>query len=89
MPTVKIDVEEDELLEKLRAKMILRGKKRTKKDILADLIKKADVEEEMYNSDKIDNSLPLEKDPMWKILNNPDKTGLSNTSINIDEHIYT
>ena len=33
MTTVKLDPEDDNILEKLRAKMILRGKKMSKKDI--------------------------------------------------------
>ena len=85
---MKIDTEEDDLLEKLRAKMILRGKKMTKKDIIGELIKKASEKEELYSNDTLDTSLPLEKDPMWKILNNPDQTGLRDTSTKIDEYIY-
>lgn len=88
MATVKIDTDDDELLEKLRAKMILRGVKKTKKDILSELIQNAYKLEEMITTDTIDNTIPLEEDPIWKILQSPDSTGISDTSTNIDDFIY-
>ena len=88
MTTVKIDSDDDELLEKLRAKMILRGVKKTKKDILSELIRKAFKEEELVTGDTIDNSISLEEDPIWEILHSPDQTGISDSSTNIDDYIY-
>ena len=88
MTTVKLDTEDNELLEKLRAKMILRGVKKTKKDILSELINKAFKSEELISEDTINNTIPIEKDPLWKILQSPDKTGISDTSTNIDDFIY-
>ena len=88
MTTVKIDTEDDASLEKLRAKMILRGKKMTKKDIIGELIRKATKEEEVYTDDGIDMSVPLDKDPMWDILHSPDPTEITDTSTNVDEYLY-
>ena len=88
MPTVKIDNQIDELLEKLRAKMIMRGVKKTKKDILSELILREYKSEELLDDDNIDTTIPLEEDPIWEILNNPDKTGIKDSSTNIDDFIY-
>ena len=88
MATVKIDPDDDELLEILRAKMILRGKKKTKKEILGELIRNASENEEILTNDIMDQTIPLEKDPMWKILNNPSELDMNDTSENIDDYIY-
>ena len=88
MSTVKIDSEDDELLEKLRAKMILRGVKKTKKDIISELIKRAYKSEELIAEDRLDLTIPINEDPIWKILQSPDSTGIEDTSTNIDEFIY-
>jgi len=88
MATIKIDTEDDELLEKLRAKMILRGLKKTKKDIISELIHKAFKLEELLSDDIIESNIPIEQDPIWKIMQSPDSTGIEDTSTNIDEFIY-
>lgn len=89
MTTVKLDSEDDELLEKLRAKMILRGKKMTKKDILGKLIKQASVQEELFENDVLDQSVPLEEDEFWRILQRPDKLEMTDTSTKVDEYVYS
>ncbi|MHA1983565.1 MAG: hypothetical protein ACW967_04345 [Candidatus Hodarchaeales archaeon] len=89
MTTVKLDSEDDEILEKLRAKMILRGKKMTKKEILGKLIKQASTQEEFYDADVLNQSFPLEEDPFWVILQKPDKLELTDTSTKIDDYVYT
>ena len=88
MTTVKLDSDDDELLEILRAKMIIRGKKMAKKDILGDSVKKASRVESIFHDDNIDNSVPLEEDHFWIILNNPAKLGLKDTSVNVDDCLY-
>ena len=68
--------------------MDLRGIKKTKKDILSELIHKAFESEEMIATDSVDNTITVEEDPIWDILNSPDQTGISDTSTNIDDFIY-
>ena len=86
MTTVKIDPNDDELLETLRAKMILRGIKKTKKEILGELIKKATEEENLFNNNF--DRFEIENDSLWQMINNPVELDMDDTSINIDNHIY-
>ena len=88
MTTVKLDPEDDNILEKLRAKMILRGKKMSKKDILGRLIKHAAENEDILSNDFMDQSIPLEEDPAWSILNEPHELEFDDTSTRIDEFVY-
>ncbi|MHA2295587.1 MAG: hypothetical protein ACXAEU_22535 [Candidatus Hodarchaeales archaeon] len=67
MSTVRLSEEDDILLEKLRTRYILMGKKMTKKEILGKLIKETALKfEEQTFQDPND----LEEDPAWKLLKN-------------------
>jgi hypothetical protein len=88
MATVRIDDDDDELLEKIRAHYILKGKKMTKKDILKELIKRKSSELTNLSVQAKSDSLPLDKDFAWIMLEKPLNWGISDTSITVDKYLY-
>ena len=87
MATLRIDNEDDELLEKIRAQYILKGIKKSKKDIIKELItKKA---QEIYELQLLEeNEDPLEEDYAWKMLDKPLDWGITDTSKTVDYYLY-
>ncbi|MFW9856657.1 MAG: hypothetical protein ACFFFG_16520 [Candidatus Thorarchaeota archaeon] len=86
MTTVRLNKDDEDLLERLRARYILMGKKMTKKEILGQLIRQEakKFEEELNNQ-----HLPkLEEDIAWKLLQTPTKWGIKDTSTTVDEYLY-
>ncbi|MHA1450386.1 MAG: hypothetical protein ACTSP4_13300 [Candidatus Hodarchaeales archaeon] len=86
MTTVRLSKDDEDLLERLRAKYILMGKKMTKKEILGNLIRH---EAKKFEDEEVDSQLPgLEDDIAWKLLNAPLKWGIKDTSTTVDKHLY-
>ena len=86
MTTVRLNKDDEDLLDRLRARYILMGKKMTKKEILGQLIRReaTKFEEEVNN-----HHLPkLEEDSAWKLLQTPEKWGIKDTSTTVDEYLY-
>jgi len=86
MTTVRLSKDDEELLERLRARYILMGKKMTKKEILGNLIRQ---EAKKFEEEAVENRLPkLEEDIAWKLLFKPIKWGIKDTSTTVDEYLY-
>lgn len=86
MTTVRLSKDDEDLLERLRARYILMGKKLTKKEILGNLIRQ---EAKKFENEVIDPHLPkLEDDIAWKLLRTPLKWGIKDTSTTVDKHLY-
>lgn len=86
MTTVRLSKDDGDLLERLRARYILMGKKLTKKEILGNLIRQ---EAKKFEDEAVNHHLPkLEEDFAWKLLDKPIKWGIKDTSTTVDEHLY-
>ena len=84
--TVRLNKDDEDLLERLRARYILMGKKMTKKEILGLLIRQ---EAKKFEEEVINHNLPkLEEDFGWKLLQTPVKWGIKDTSTTVDEYLY-
>ena len=86
MTTVRLDKDDEELLERLRARYILMGNKMTKKEILGNLIKQ-EAKKFKEDSNQLLQS-QIEEDIVWKLLKKPRKWGIKDTSITVDEYLY-
>ena len=85
MSTVRLSKKDETLMERIRAKYILMGKKMTKKDLLGQLIKKEAKRIEYTNS----SALPvLEQDIAWQLLDKPESWGIRDTSVTVDDFLY-
>ena len=86
MTTVRLSKDDEDLLERLRARYVLMGKKLTKKEILGNLIRQEakKFEDEVVNH----HLLKLEEDVAWKLLEKPIRWGIKDTSTTVDEHLY-
>ncbi len=86
MTTVRLNKDDEDLLERLRARYILMGKKMTKKEILGNLIRQ---EAKKFEDEVLNHHLPsLEDDFAWKLLQKPIKWGIKDTSTTVDEYLY-
>ncbi len=86
MTTVRLNKDDEDLLERLSAKYVLLGKKMTKKEILGQLIRH---EAKKFEEESKDLHLPkLEEDSAWKLLQSPVKWGIKDTSTTVDDYIY-
>ncbi|MHA2294098.1 MAG: hypothetical protein ACXACK_18210 [Candidatus Hodarchaeales archaeon] len=86
MTTVRLSKDDEDLLERLRARYILMGKKMTKKEILGKLIRH---EAKKFEDQPVNHHLPeLEDDIAWNLLFKPMKWGIKDTSTTVDEHLY-
>ncbi len=86
MTTVRLSKDDEDLLERLRARYILMGKKYTKKEILGILIRE---EAKKFEDEVVNHHLPkLEEDYAWKFLYKPIKWGIKDTSTTVDAHLY-
>ncbi len=86
--TVKLDRRRKESLERFVASLILEeGLKVTLQEALGLM-----VDYSLANKEEIVKKLkklpPLEEDPAWKILNQPDDWGVKDASEKIDEYLY-
>ena len=88
MANVRIDDEDNQLLEQIRAYYILKGKKKTKKGIMKELIRKkaSEVTDIKLISKTVET--PLEEDITWILLNKPLSWGIKDTSTTVDQHLY-
>lgn len=85
MTTVRLSKDDEDLLERLRARYILMGKKLTKKEILGNLIRQ---EAKKFENNVVDTHLPnLEEDIAWKLLEKPLKWGIKDTSTTVDKYL--
>ena len=87
--TIRLDETDDELLERIRAKLILMGKKVTKKEILGRLIREDHEKLDLINDAELHDAPPLFEDPAWKMLSSPISWGISDTSTTVDEYLYS
>lgn len=86
MTTVRLGKDDEELLERLRARYILMGKKMTKKELLGQLIRQ---ESKKYENEQLKHPLPkLEEDSAWILLQSPIKWGIKDTSTTVDKYLY-
>ena len=86
MTTVRLNKDDEDLLERLRARYILMGKKLTKKEILGQLIRQ---EARKFEEESEERHLPgLEEDPAWILLSSPVKWGIKDTSTTVDNYLY-
>lgn len=86
MTTVRLDKDDEDLLDRLRARYVLMGKKMTKKEILGNLIRQ---EAKKFEEEHVDDPpIKLEDDTAWKQLKKPLKWGIKDTSTTVDEHLY-
>ena len=86
MTTVRLNKDDDDLLERLRARYVLLGKKMTKKEILGQLIRQ---EAKKFKEERKNLHLPkLEEDSAWKLLQSPVKWGIKDTSTTVDDYLY-
>lgn len=86
MTTIRLSKDDEDLLDRLRARYILMGKKMTKKEILGQLIRQ---EAKKFEERDNDQQLPaLEKDTAWELLHSPVKWGIKDTSSTVDEYLY-
>ncbi len=85
MTTVRLDKDDEELLDRLRARYILMGKKMTKKEILGQLIRQ---EAKKYEDEQTRAPGKLEEDPAWILLDKAKKWGIKDTSTTVDKYLY-
>ena len=88
MATLRIDSEDDELLEKIRAHYILKGIKKTKKEIIKELL--AQKTKEMHDLELADygEKEPYEEDYAWKMIDKAPSWGITDTSTSVDQYLY-
>ncbi len=85
--TVKLDEERKKKLERLLAKlMVEEGKKVTLQEALGRAVDRA-LEDDEFLEDLSDIP-PLEEDPAWKMIENPKRWNVKDSSEDIDEHLY-
>lgn len=85
MSTIRIDDHHRQLLDRLLAHLLLRGKKINKKDLLGTLIEKAIKEEGIP---LVDTHVPIEEDSAWTGLNETFKLDIVDLSENVDTYLY-
>ena len=87
MATLRIDNEDDELLERIRAQYILKGIKKTKKEILKEII--AQKVKEMHDLEIMEEETEsIEEDYAWKMLDKAPDWGIKDTSTTVDQYLY-
>jgi hypothetical protein len=85
MSTIRIDGKHSELLDKLLAHLLLRGKKTTKKELVGIIIENALKNEGISMNDA---TIPPEDDPAWKGMEETFQTGIKDLSTKVDEYLY-
>ncbi len=88
MSTIRIDKEHQEILDRLLATLVLKGKKINKKDLIGELIE--DAAHKMAESEPnfSDALLPLTEDPAWIGLEKTFKLGHPTLSESVDRELY-
>ena len=84
--SIRIDKEHNEMLDKLIARLILMGKKITKKELIGHLIETAAKEENSIA--ELNKNLGLEDDPLWIGLSKTHKSGIKDLSTSVDQLLY-
>ncbi len=84
MSTVKLDPKRAALLDRLKALLLLRGRKISKQEMIGELIDRAAKELGEFDSPEI----PLEKDPAWIGLSKTYSWGTDDLSVNVDKYLY-
>ena len=86
--TVKLDAQRKKNLERFVASVLIREGVKVKLQEALGLM----VDYSLQNRDEFIKRLkrlpPLEKDPAWKMLNQPDDWGVEDASEKIDEYLY-
>lgn len=87
-PTVKIELQKKQKLDKFLASLLLReGIKITLQEALSLIIDYAlENEEEIIK--KLKELPPLEEDPAWKAIENPMRWEIKDSSKRVDEFLY-
>lgn len=88
MATLRIDNEDDELLERIRAQYILKGVKKTKKEIIKELIEQKVKEMHDLEIMEEEETEPVEEDYAWKMLEKAPNWGIKDTSTTVDKYLY-
>ena len=86
MSTIRIDNEHQEILDRLLAKLTLKGKKIKKKDFIGHLIEKA-AQNDSFLTD-FNELPPISEDPAWIGLKKTFKLGHAHLSERIDQELY-
>ncbi len=86
--TVKLDENRKEALDRFLASLILKdGVKVSLQEVLGLMVDYSlENREELVK--RIKKLPPLEEDPAWKLLNEPDDWGVEDASERIDEYLY-
>ncbi len=86
MSSIRIDKKHSKILDKLIARMTLKGQKISKKQLVGELIELAAAEEQKISKF---NELPdLKEDPAWKGLSKTYKSGIKDLSTSVDQLLY-
>jgi hypothetical protein len=85
MSTVRIDKRHLKLLDKLISHLTLRGKKLSKKDLIAKLIEEAMTAEGLEENESSDS---ITEDHAWKGLDDVFELGINDLSEKVDEWLY-
>ena len=85
MSTIRIDKKHLKLLDKLISHLTLRGKKISKKGLLAKLIEEAMVAEGLEENEILGSTT---EDHAWKGLDDVFELGIENLSEKVDEILY-
>ena len=87
LTSVKLRVEAKENLERLRARLRLRGIKASLQEVLEKLIELG-LEREDELAEKLSKLPPLEEDPAWRMLDGSLDWGVREASKRVDEILY-
>lgn len=85
MSTIRIDKKHLKLLDKLISHLTLRGKKISKKDLIAKLIEEAMTAEGLEENESSDS---INEDHAWKGLDEVFELGINDLSEKVDELLY-
>jgi hypothetical protein len=85
--TIKIDGSKKRKLDRFLAQLLLKeGKKVTLQEAVGAMIDHALEDEDGFMQHF--KELPLEKDPLWKMIENPKHLGIKDLSTKVDEYLY-
>lgn len=86
--TIKIDGAKKQKLDRFLAQLLLReGKKVTLQEAVGLMIDHALKNEDEFIQDLKDLP-PVEEDPLWKMMENPEHWGVKDASTRVDEFLY-
>ncbi len=85
MSSIRVSKKHVELLDRLIAVLLLRGKKISKKDLIGKIIEDAAASEGIILDEE---TVPLEKDIAWLCLEESFDFGIPDLSENVDKYLY-